>query len=574
MSNLNNFGGSLDSIAQASVAPSFGGQNLNNYSTPAGGNSFLQSNYDFGAPAPSNEAQGAITMQVRKLYLGLTRPQGDQHRRSYDVGLDGTGLNAIHEAVNQHGAQAFNSTNMSSLMSNGANIIKPAGTAEAAVGIDHGWASKRYRFTMVVDIFRNTRFDRTEFISGYTDYDGAINAGMISSVAIDPQMIFIVNHVTEARLRKLHNGVPVPVVQRSSGVVRNNGFTGLGQPEHSLYMTRVSDVMKAVDKVQLYQGMQASAEFGDHSGAAYQDLDSMLTSVPMMAADTNMLLPTFTSNALSSLYSHSLSSFDPMNMDNTTPGQMSALSTQDTAFSKGSFVHVMNRLCGNGVQTSGVFTYGDLLRMDPTIDDRADIFGLSYTSGAIVIPDGTDTHALGAAETISLHATSISQSILALMSMSGVATLAMNANNMATGNTEIIIQACDGLDNDGMLANRLEVLKTRFKVECLNIMSINDEITFEVDIFADAFNDVFIQLSWDGVYRTYVIPAFASSSFAPIVTNNLSNLIGMAEAMGQVVDTCKTIINPGMISTGTDHYVQGQGNTDWMGRNNGLSGDY
>lgn len=530
-------------------------------------------NYDFGSAHTSvDAARGAISMELRKVYLGKTRPQADQQRRSYDVVLDGSGMQAIQQEVEKKGTEAFNPSNLGSLMQQGANFIRHSGAPEDSVSITNGWEIERFRFTLVVDVFRNGRFMKTEFISGSTDYAGIANMGMISSVAIDPQMVFTINHVTEATVRQMDaTGRPVPLVNRSNGVVRNNSYQGLGSLNPNLYMTRPSDILRAVDKVDIYRGMNATdAGFGLQ--ATYQDLDSMLTAMPMCSADTNLLLPTFTSRTLRGLYENSLNEFDPMNMDGQGPGAMASHRVQDTAFSQSSFVHLMNRHLANHVTTTAQFTYADLLALDPTVDDRADVFGRSYETGTIAIPDGRTVNNLGEANTISLHATSIAHTTLALMSISGVATLAYSANNVMTGQSEVTLQACDGIDTDGMLFQRLEVLKTRLIIECLNIVGQDrgDYVGYEVDVFADAFNDVFIQLRWDNNYAEYVVPAFASSSLAPVVTNSLNNLTGMAEAIHQVVDACKTILAPSHNNDIHDISVQGNGN----GRFAGLAGDY
>ncbi|HMZ32250.1 MAG TPA: hypothetical protein PLY13_07080, partial [Methanoregulaceae archaeon] len=84
---------------------------------------------------------------IRKIYLGLTRPQNQQHRRSYDVVVDGKGMGALQEGVERFGVNAFDPAHISGVMADGANFIRPSGTADAAVSIDNGWDSDRYRFT-------------------------------------------------------------------------------------------------------------------------------------------------------------------------------------------------------------------------------------------------------------------------------------------------------------------------------------------------------------------------------------------------------------------------------------------
>lgn len=568
----NNFGGNNFGSLDGGFGGGFDG-GFGNDSFGVQPQSLLQQTYDFGIPQAKTDQAGAHSVIVRKLYLGLTRPQNQQHRRSYDVVLDGTGHNALQEEVERYGQKAFDPNNIGNLMAKGADFIRHSGTPEAAVTIENGWETERFRFSMWVDVYRNGVFQRTEFISGYTDEAAVLNAGMISTVSVNPNMVFTINHVTEARLRQMDSmGNPLTMVSRAHSVVRNGSYGGLGQMNQQMYMTRPSDVLRAVDKVDMYKGMQQASAVGDFSGMSYQDLDSMLTNVPMLSGDTNQLIPTFMSRTLSSLYQNSLSTFDPMNMDNTSAGSLASERVKDTPFTNSGFVHVMNRRSGNSAGLTAQFTYGELLALDPTIDDRTDVFGKSYESGVITIPSGTSfgIDTMGEAVPAAIHATAVAQTTLALMAMSGIATLAYHASNSQTGIPEVVFQACDGMDQDGMLANRLEALKSRLIIECLNMLCVHQE-TFEIDVFADSFNDVYIQIFHDGVRRNYVVPAFASSSFAPVVTENLNNLVGMAEAIHDVVDTCKQIMNPGL-HKGNDLTAAVIGNGDT--RIGGLAGDY
>lgn len=563
----NNFDNSRSSFADNSDIGGFGNNGLN-FSNQG----ILQNTYDFGSAVTENNSNSAMSIEIRKVYLGKTRPQSNQDRRTYDITLNGSSERAIENSLDRYREQAFNTENMGKLLSGDGSFISLSGIPDAPVDIENGWDAQRFRFTMVVDVYRNARFQRTEFVSGYTNHDGVTNMGMISSVTVDPNMVFTINHVTEARARNMDaNGRPLPMIAQSNSVVRNNGFKGVGSNRaDDLFLTRPSDVLRAVDKIEVYNGMQRAGAIGDTVGTHYQDLDSMLTTVPMMSADTNLLLPTFASRTLTGLLQNSLNKFDPMNMDGSGNGSLASLRVGDNPFTNSGFIHVMNRALGNGVSTTATFTFMDLIRMDSTIDDRTDVFGVAYETGSISIPDGRSVDYLGEVGWTPVHATSIVQTTLALMSLSGVATLAYSATNMNTGNIEVTLQACDGLDVDGMLYQRLEVLKGRLIFECLSAVA-KDGAMFEVEVFADAFNDAFIQLTWEGVRRNYVIPSFASSSLAPVVTKDLGRLVGMAEAINDVVTTCKEMISPSSGNNSQfDISVQGSGEK----RYGGLAGDF
>lgn len=530
--------------------------------------------YNFGAPSLSAEIDrqmGVFSMIVRKVYLGKTRPQNQQGRRTYNVELDGHGLSAIQDSVLRQGATAFDPENISNLMAKGARMFNPSAAPEELVGIDNGWETERFRFTILADIYRHGKYSRTEFISGYTDNAEIKGSGIISSttVGLPSDLTFTINHITEARNRQVDNrGNPIPMISRSQGVVRNNSYHGIGSP-NQLYLTRPSDVLRARDKIEFYHGIQQASAMGDAGAMTFQDLDSVVTTMPMCTNDLNLILPTYTSRAVKGLFENTLQDFDPLRMDGSGAGSTAAARIVDFAFSESGFVMVMNRKIGNGITTLGTFTFGDLLQLDPTIDNRTEVFGRSFEKGVISIPDGRNVNSLGDAYTIAVHATSIVQTTLALMSYAGVAILAFNANNMTNGYPEVTLQACDGLDSDGQLGNRLEVLKNRLVTECLTLVCAQQE-TFEVDVFADAFNDVFIEIYYDGDKAAYVVPAFAFSSLAPVVTNDLQHLVGMAEAIDNVVTDCRQFLDPTANTNMTLNFAQGDGEA----RVGGLSGDF
>lgn len=561
-SNFNNFTGLLDQ----------NGGNFSNNNNSFGQNlsqGLIEQPYDFGLPNKDSPTAGAQTMQIRKLYMGLTRPQQIQHRRTYDVYLDGVGHNALSEKIDRYGQDAFTQANLSSVMAS-ADIIKPSGSAEASVGIEGGWDKDRYTFMLVADIFRNGKFQRTEFISGYTDYAGAMNTDLISTVSIDPDMVFTINHISEANMRQQDQmGRPIPMISQTNSVLTNPDYTSFSNNKEDLYMMRPSDILRSVDKVDMHRGMLETSRTAGMTGMSYRDLDSTLTQMPMMSNDTSSLIPTFTGRILNGLYATKLEPFDPLNMDQSGTGAVASQRIADVPFSKNGFVFIMQRMTGNGVQTTSRFTFNDLLRLDASIDDRTAVFGRSYESGQISFPDGRNCAVMGAAETVAVHATMISHSTLALMAMAGITTIGFNANNHS-GRTEITWQAVEGMDYDGKLAMRMEAFRARLQQECLAIVSKDDEITYQVDVFASALNDVFIQFRWDGDYREYVFPAFASAVTLPIVTKDLSRLTDLAQSVDDIVGMLATKQQDYTNTHGSSMFASGNGDS----RVGGLSGDY
>lgn len=516
---------------------------------------YIENEMDFGQALGDNNQAGAATMVVRKVFMGLTRGQLQQHRRSYDVFVDGVTMDQLGNNVERYGISALNADRLAETMSTH-NIIKLSGQSEAAVNIPNGWGNDRYMFMMVVDNYRNGKFIRTEFVSGYTNSANVSTLVAGSDARIDPMMEFTINHVSTATQRfKDAHGNPITMIGGTSSVLTNPEFSNFTNTSSDLYMMRPSDILKTVDKVDMHQGMaELAAVTGQDYTGSYRDLDSTLSRLPMTANDTCGLLPTFTSRIVHGLHSNTLPEHDPMRVDNSSPGQMAAMRNVDLPFNQVGFAFVMNRAIANGVTVTSRFTYADLLRLDPGIDKRVSLFGRSYESGVISFPSASGTDSMGSGTSIAVHATHIAQSTLALMSIAGVVTLGFNANNNS-GMTEITLQAVEGMDSDGKLANRLEVMKGRLIAECLNMVSENNSWNFSVDIFASAINDMFIKLTWNGDKTEMLYPCFGSAMTLPIVTNDVSRLTDVAAKVGEIV----SMLKPPKGNEDTN-FVQGNGN--------------
>lgn len=499
----------------------------------------IENHMEMGNALSDNNQAGAATIRIRKMFMGMARGQLQQHRRSYDVFVDGTTMENIGNNVDRLGTAALNSANMAELMAT-TNIIKLSGQAEAAVNINNGWGNDRYMFMMVVDNYRNGKFIRTEFISGYTDSANVTNMNVCANAIIDPNMEFTINHVSNATQRfKDALGNPVTMIGGTQSVLTNPAFNNFTNTSSDLYMMRPSDILKTVDKVDMHRGME---ELSQHTGveysASYRDLDSTLSRMPMTANDTCGLLPTFTSRIVQGLHSNRLAPHDPMTMDGAGAGTTAAMRNIDQPFNQLGFAFVMNRAVANGVTVTSRFTFADLMRLDPTIDDRISLFGRSYESGVISFPSAGNTDSMGAGTSIAVHATHIAQSVLSLMAIAGVVTIGFNANNNG-GMAEITMQAVEGMDADGNMANRLDVMKSRLIAECLNMVSENNSWHFSVDIFASAINDMFIKLSWNGEKTEMLYPCFGSAMTLPIVTNDVSRLTDVASKVGEIVNMLK-----------------------------------
>lgn len=513
---------------------------------------------DFGLPASEIDISG-LSIAIRKVYLGETRSQREQWRRNYNAFVDGDSFGKIQEAVAQDETTMRDPIKLSGFFADNTPIVRYSAHAETAVNVDNGWDFPRFRFTLVIDVYRNGRFVKTEFVSGYTDSQNVTNRALANSINIDPNMVFHINQITDAATRMTGPaGEQIPLISGSHQVLQHTSFTGIAGPQ--LMTMCPSDVVGAVGRLEMYTGMDEAAGYGVDGGqgaaplSSFRDMNVQLTGMPVLSSADNVLIPTYTSRIVNALYSTQVGESDAMQMDNPY-GAFAADNTKvvknrikEASFLACNFVNLMNRKLANGVSNTASFCFGDLLKLDNTVDDRALIFGLTFqnTADGLYVPDGTGVSDIGKTSNCALAASCVANSLVQLMSKAGVSLLAIHVDNFS-GADMAVIQGCNGMDYDGNLKGRLEYLKARLIMEAVPMIKPDPGSVYEIDVLADAFNDVYVQIRIDGEYDQFLIPAYASSAFAPVVTNDMGNVVGMAKAIDHILTACTTTSTGGQI---------------------------
>ncbi len=507
---------------------------------------------------------GAQEVRIRSVSLGATRPQQTQYRRSYSVFADGATLNKISSSIlnSNNGELRTNPMAMAQMLSDpataGKGVVQYSGGTESSVGIVNEWGTMRYRFVIIAEIWRAGRHTRTEIISGYTDECGVNNPALPNSRSINPAMEFTINSVSTANVPRHHGTsgtVGAPQMVGSSGVFKNPDWVG-PMAGSQLYMTRPKDVVSSYAKLDMGVGERdMAASFSGHSGfgqapsfagQSMMDIDTVLAGQVQMSSNASALAPTYSARLINGLLNSQLASNDPMAMDDT-PGAvtMAAAHMRELNFSNQGFVNAVVQTSRNRIGSDASFTYQDLLRMDPTIDDRCTVYTLARenTGSNLYVPDGTMASNIGESTPGGMASTMIAQGLVGLMLTGGISFISLVATNY-NGMTVVAPNGFDGLDNDGMLGMRVQALCDRMKIEVFDIITLSDSgASFYTEIIADAFNDIFIKITLDGVQQDFVYPTFASSSASPVITNNQNNLTTLAGGVRDVVEVVRMAFN-------------------------------
>lgn len=495
------------------------------------------------AQATSDATGNALQkIQIRTLHLHATKPQRNQHRRGYTVYADGNTINAINNAVDEKGVAGINASTMSTIMSDctvgNGGLVRYNGTPEAAIGIENGWEASRFRFVMLVDVYRRDKFWRTEIISGYTDEQGVMNAGLNNSRSIDPNMTFVINSVSEAQVRNHYSSYGSMAsssvsIMAANNILRNDAWNGVSSGTQ-LYTMRPEDVFEVTTQLPIIHGMQQAEAFGA-SPRSYMTTGTVLANTPRMSSRHSDLTPTYATRVIGGLLRNQLPDESPMSYDGMGAAASAAANNKDSIWSQNMFGFVMGQK-GSNVFHTGTFTYSDLMRLDPTVDDRTTVMTNAYEQAGsmLQVPNGTDADTIGAGTDLALAATMIANTTMALMSIAGCSLLFYNASNF----TDVGIGGFKGMDTDGLLHTRVEALRQRLKLEALDVISYGGKLDYQIEVLADVFNDIHISIILDGDRGDFVVPAFASATMAPVVTSDQDRVTSLAGAVMDIVNEC------------------------------------
>jgi hypothetical protein len=366
-------------------------------------------------------------IQIRTLHLHATKPQRNQHRRGYTVYADGNTINAVKNAVDEKGIQGINASTMSNIMSDATigngGLVRYNGTPEAQIGIENGWETRRFRFVMLVDVYRRDKFWRTEIISGYTDEQGVLNGDMTSSRSIYPNMTFIINSVLEAQVRNHYSNYgsmskSSVSIMAANNVLRNDAWNGISS-KTQLYTMRPEDVFEVSNQLPILQGMREAESFGA-APTTYMTTGTVLANTPRLSSRHSDLVPTYATRVIGGLLRNQLPDESPMSYDGMSAAASAAANNKESIWSQNMFGYIMGQK-GSGVFHTGTFTYGDLMRLDATVDDRTTVMTNAYEQmgSMLQVPDGTAADTVSAGTELAIAATMIANTTMSLMSIAG-----------------------------------------------------------------------------------------------------------------------------------------------------------
>lgn len=471
-----------------------------------------------------NPAFPSNRVRVKRLLLVETGTYNPQYLRGYETQVTGSVINMLSERM--AGASKFTPGMFGGIAG---QFIRPSAAPESAtpIAIPNGWGERRMRFMMEVEIVSPLAGATSEIITGYTEnYDGVTMSG-----TIDRRLMFYINNITE--LRNLV--VPTPMGQQNMTSVANscqvlvdNNWSGIRQPEQVTRM-RPTDVFSMIQRSHL------------PTTPRFMDTRTVLGSQPVKSRRSNNLATSYASNLVDS-YKSSWGEADQFGqgMDQIITN-LRGLEI-DPLMSGDSFIQAMSGI--RCTPPSNMFTYGDLLMLDPNADhDDVKVIVFMGQSQAVTPHHAGQSETWQGADQCTAAAAILSQAVPAIMADMALTQIAFSASNRNfaanfMGEIPVTIATTHIRSFANMdLRQQDMAFQTRMRNEVLNDISYSNSLDYHIEMQVDLLGETRIAVSLQGSPLVeYVTPSFCDSLMAPVITRNEQQARTLAEDFGCIFE--------------------------------------
>jgi hypothetical protein len=464
-------------------------------------------------------------IRITKLLIHESGTYNPQYRRPYETTLDRSTLGALQERLD--GSQEFSPAMMSGVAN---QFIRPQATPEREVNIVQGWGERRARFMMEVEHQYMTGGVITEVILGYTNYWGLGTTG-----SIDPRMEFYVNstmHIRNSIERSpMGNQIYSSVIDSSHVMADNNWGQGGG-----IYNPEKDHRMRPVD---VFSTMSRS-----HLPNAEGILD-------MRTALTNTAVKSRRSNSMAANYMATI--LDTYKNANATQefgvheqdilSQARGLVAENPATSD-PFLSAVAQVRGTSV--GNVFSYGDLLSIDPGVDHVTVVQFMADAHRAQVHQAGQTQH-WGGADLETHTATILSQAVPSLLMSLMLTGIGFKSTNRTVGG-QIHTSLFDVVGFSSVdLTPFAQQFKVRVEHEILKDLTFNNSMDFAIEMKVDLLGETWIRVSLNsGPMIDYVVPSFCDSLTVPVLTTNANLATRLATDFDMLFEQVRENTIPGM----------------------------
>jgi hypothetical protein len=504
---------------------------------------------------------GNANVRVDMFLLTQTGTYQEQQLRPFQV--------HVNESVIENLARATRggaNLGVSAVQSLAGEIVKPSAMTEGAVGIANGWNSRRFRGMLRVreehPIYKGTTTQRIFFV--YTDQcDASMNY-------LDPNMRIYFNSETVITEAMKHTPMGM---QKHAQIVSSNqivtpldmnaGANGYYSTAAS-HLVRPEDVFSIGQTLQTVNRLQQSGAFPGTVNRAYDYRTMVGECGAYQYSHRQDTSPTrYVSNSLNA-FQHSVkeAAMAAEGFDDTASNMELLLGeaqahVQNDDIHKNTFLAILKERCG--YMERGFITLSDLNREFPDTLRYGEVTKYSMDNGQSIrkVNYAEQSCHFKGADPTSIAASMLAQTIPSIMmdNYLRLVTIAVTNGNMpgtyafqiSGEGTKLVME---GIDARPYLLE----FERRLGTDCLNALTHNNGIPFQISLTSDLAGDSVIDISLGGEAPTrFVAPTFSDGLFSPVITRDGAKANKISTDMIWLVQN----VIPNNFNSGSNTTVQG-----------------
>lgn len=385
-------------------------------------------------------------------------------------------------------------------------VLKANPQAGRAVEIENGWNEQRLRFFMAL-VAVDANHDRTHCnISGYTNY-----VGLSRGKHFADDMVFHISSINTLRERQ-HitptNQVTAMEHLDTSHVISNPNYQASYRDSQGIWGNRVEDMYTAIDDIELSDGL---------SGEVFtQDTRGIVSRQPKLSRRNEAVASNYLANAFNG-FVKSLRGSEHGSMGEVFEDARNQAKNKSAIDDP--FLGWLREV--NGPNNSSFFTYGDLVKLDPNVDNVKHISELGLTKRAGNVSAEDSAH-WDSADLITEAAVTISQSLPGYMADAKLSMIEFTATNLTVDEQTIIHAAnYNSFLNHLNLERDIDRLKLRLIEDFFFGLTLQNTIKFKLRMRCDLLGDTILDIQWGSPEeRTYITPSFCDSLLTPLITTD------------------------------------------------------
>lgn len=452
-------------------------------------------------------------LHIALMFIADTGTYDQQYNRPYHASFDRDAIATLQERV--MGGQHIVPGTIAGVL-NGQNeyVIAPQAQPERPIQIANGWNEHKFRWLAIAENIDRLGVKTYELITGFTDYRGISYDG-----SLDPNMVFYIGNILTLR----HTNVYTPGGNRTyfnvadaSQLLVADEWSGVGGVPAG-FRLRPTDLFTTMDSTHLEEDMAAQG---------ITDTRNMLTGQAVKSRRSNGVGTAYAANIIEGY--KNARALDTYGQSEDQILDYARTNTLEAPLTNDVFIRAVSR--ERGVPQTSFFTWGDLCRLDPNVqNDQITKVVLMGSARQVVNTDMNDVRAgrhndWGAADRETQMATILQQAVPGIMMELALSGIVFRATNRTIGG-QIHMEVMNYQDFPSLTGAKIDMsefimaFQQRVKTEVLVDMSFSGQADFALQMEVDLLGETVITLEWNGgETKSFCVPSFADSLLTPLTT--------------------------------------------------------